>query len=180
MCVVSNIDRADLQAAMAYHSLEFDLVVTTEDVRAPQLCPEPFEQALKLLGVSNKEAVHVGDSLSADVGGATRAGLKTVWVNRRGRRLAAGPEPWAEVEGLHQLAEMLFSNSQRPSGSGCKHSIRLLLPISPLSRVRSAPVPRRPVIVWLLSSSQRPPTGALYRDGYRNIDLYPVRAVFCT
>ncbi len=109
VCVVSNIDRADLEAAVAYHALEFDHAVTSEDVRAYKPRPEVFEQALKHLGVRSQEAVHVGDSLTADVGGAARAGLRTVWVNRGGRRRLSGPEPWAEVEGLHQLARMLVS-----------------------------------------------------------------------
>ncbi len=113
-CVVSNIDRVNLEAATACYALEFDHVVTSEDIRAYKPRPEIFERALKLLGVHSKEAVNVGDSLTADVdsltadvGGATRAGLRRGRVNGSGRRRPAGAEPWAEVEGLHQLAGML-------------------------------------------------------------------------
>ena len=107
LCVVSNIDRVDLEAAIAHHSFEFDHVVTSDDVCFYKPRPEIFEQALELLGVPREEAVHVGDSLTADVSGATLAGLRAVWVNRGGRRRRAGTEPWAEVEGLEELAGLL-------------------------------------------------------------------------
>jgi 2-haloacid dehalogenase len=107
LCVVSNIDRPDLEAAIAYHALEFDHVVTSDDVCSYKPRPEIFEQALEILGVPREEAVHVGDSLTADVSGARLAGIRAVWVNRGGRRRRAGTEPWAEVEGLEELAGLL-------------------------------------------------------------------------
>jgi hypothetical protein len=35
VCVVSNIDRADIEAAIDYHGLKFDHVVTSEDAKSP-------------------------------------------------------------------------------------------------------------------------------------------------
>jgi 2-haloalkanoic acid dehalogenase type II len=107
VCVVSNIDRPDLEAAIAYHALEFDHIVTSDDVCSYKPRPEIFKHALDLLGVAREEAVHVGDSLTADVSGAKRAGLRAVWLNRSGRRRKAETEPWAEVAGLEGLAALL-------------------------------------------------------------------------
>lgn len=45
-----------------------------------------FRAALLELGVSHDEAVHVGDSLEHDVSGALAAGVKPVWLDRRGRK----------------------------------------------------------------------------------------------
>ena len=42
--------------------------------------PEPFRQALNSLAVSPERALHVGDSLLADVAGAHEAGLRSAWV----------------------------------------------------------------------------------------------------
>lgn len=72
VCVVSNIDRSDLESAIGYHSPLFDHVVTSEDVRSYKPRPEIFERALELLGACREDVLHVGDSLSSDVAGAIR------------------------------------------------------------------------------------------------------------
>jgi 2-haloalkanoic acid dehalogenase type II len=83
-CVVSNIDRADLTAALAHHGLagRFAYQVTSQDARAYKPRPEMFITALALLGISPDEVIHVGDSLSSDVAGAQRLGIAVAWVNR--------------------------------------------------------------------------------------------------
>src|SRR5258706_2065338 len=40
--------------------------------------PEPFREALRLLGADPGECVFVGDNLHADVGGAAALGMRTV------------------------------------------------------------------------------------------------------
>lgn len=42
-----------------------------------------FEKALKLVGCSAHEVVHVGDSLAADVAGAHDSGITSVWVQHQ-------------------------------------------------------------------------------------------------
>ncbi|MFC8191453.1 HAD family hydrolase [Cellulomonas sp. NPDC057328] len=90
VCVVSDADRADARAALALHGLPVREVVTSEDVRAYKPRPEPFRRALDRLGVDPREAVHVGDSGTADVGGASALGIPTVHVDRGGRGLPPG------------------------------------------------------------------------------------------
>jgi 2-haloacid dehalogenase/putative hydrolase of the HAD superfamily len=94
LCVVSNIDDADLQAALVHNRLYFPHVVTSESCRAYKPRREMFERALDLLGLPAGEALHVGDSLGSDVRGARGAGVPVLWINRRGRALPAGtPAP---------------------------------------------------------------------------------------
>ncbi|MCM8536802.1 MAG: HAD-IA family hydrolase [Lentisphaeraceae bacterium] len=40
-----------------------------------------FSKALKLAGVQASEAMHVGDSIAADIVGANNSGLTSVWIN---------------------------------------------------------------------------------------------------
>jgi N-acylneuraminate-9-phosphatase len=40
-----------------------------------------FNKALKLAGVSADEAIHIGDSLEADIVGANNSKIKSVWIN---------------------------------------------------------------------------------------------------
>ena len=87
ICLVSNIDNEYLVPALRYNGLSFDLVVTSEDCRAYKPRPELFEKALSLLGMSNEEVLHVGDSLRSDVRGAKMQGIPVLWINRKGRKI---------------------------------------------------------------------------------------------
>ncbi len=90
-CLVSNIDRDDLHAAVAHNGWAFQHVVTSEDCRSYKPRPEMFEAAIKLLRLPPQRVMHVGDSLTADVRGAIAAGIPVAWINRRTR-----PRPqWA-------------------------------------------------------------------------------------
>ncbi|RBY76203.1 hydrolase [Blastococcus sp. TF02-09] len=104
ICLVSNIDRDDLHAAMGHLDVEVAAVVTSEDARAYKPRPEPFELALKALGVTTSDVLHVGDSLTADVAGAEALGIRSAWINRSGRPLPAGPAP---THTAHDLTELL-------------------------------------------------------------------------
>jgi putative hydrolase of the HAD superfamily len=61
-----------------------DPVVFTQEVGAQKPDQRVFEFALRKAGCSSSEAIHVGDSFEADYLGATRAGLRGIWVNRKG------------------------------------------------------------------------------------------------
>jgi len=107
ICVLSNIDRADLEAALSYHGLSFAAVVTSEDVRAYKPAPQMFRRGLELLGLRADEVVHVGDSLTADIAGARAAGIAAIWVNRRGRPAPDGIDAAHMVAGLGDLVARL-------------------------------------------------------------------------
>ncbi len=49
-----------------------------------------FKKALSLLGLSNKDVLHVGDSFSSDVQGAIALEIPVLWINRKGRELSPG------------------------------------------------------------------------------------------
>jgi putative hydrolase of the HAD superfamily len=74
---------------------------------------EIFHEVLARLGVAPDEALHVGDSLRADVGGAAPLGLRTVWITRRvrdpGKALAEhdGPAPDFTIADLAELPALV-------------------------------------------------------------------------
>jgi FMN phosphatase YigB (HAD superfamily) len=90
-----------------------DVVVISEDVGVRKPRPEIFEEALRQLGTSAAETVHVGDNLAADVGGAAAVDMRAVWITRRVNDLHAalqgyaGPWPAARVRDLAELPERL-------------------------------------------------------------------------
>ncbi|MGQ5261058.1 HAD family hydrolase [Micromonospora sp. ZYX-F-536] len=104
ICLVSDVDTADLEAAMAHHGLAFTAVVSSEAVGAYKPDRAMFTRALAALGLGAHEVLHVGDSLTNDVAGAHAAGIRAVWVNRRGQ-VAPHDAPIAyEIADLSGLA----------------------------------------------------------------------------
>lgn len=88
--VVSNIDRDDILKAIDFHGLQPTEVFTSEDAKSYKPRKELFEFALKNTGLSAGQVVHIGDSLSSDIEGASAVGINAIWVNRSGREIPAG------------------------------------------------------------------------------------------
>lgn len=78
VCIVSNTDRANLEAALSHHGLVFDHVVASDDVRSYKPRPEMFRRAMADLGVGPGDVLHVGDSLSSDEAGANGVGTRSL------------------------------------------------------------------------------------------------------
>ncbi len=85
VCCVSNADTTPLLGAIGRHGLRFDQVVTSEQARCYKPEPRIFREALSALGVEPDRVVHLGDSLHSDIGGASKLGIRTVWVRRESR-----------------------------------------------------------------------------------------------
>lgn len=107
ICVVSNIDRADLDAALRCTKLPLPLTATSEDVRAYKPRPEPFLAGLSLLGLQAHEVLHIGDSLGSDIAGANALGIAAAWVNVRGRRAPQDAILAAECSDLRHLIPLI-------------------------------------------------------------------------
>ena len=78
-----------------------DGAISSAEVGAPKPDPEIFVRALALAGARPDEALHVGDDVEADVGGALAAGLEPVLIDRDGS-LEAPPG----VRRIASLAEL--------------------------------------------------------------------------
>ena len=88
--IVSNIDTSDIICAIEYHGLSHAGVFTSEDARSYKPCRELFELALSKTGLKPDEVIHIGDSISSDVKGASALGIKTLWLNRFGKAVPDG------------------------------------------------------------------------------------------
>jgi putative hydrolase of the HAD superfamily len=81
----------------------FDFAFLAEDVGASKPHPDMFQAALEQAGVPAAEIVHVGDDPDHDVRGAREMGMRTVWVNLRGKAWPGGERADEEIEDLQQL-----------------------------------------------------------------------------
>ncbi len=98
--IVSNIDRADVLEAIAFHGLKPAGVFTSEDAKSYKPRKELFELVLKSIGLAPSEVIHIGDSLSSDIKGASTVGIDAIWINRSGR------EAPARVKSVSNLLEV--------------------------------------------------------------------------
>jgi len=85
----------------------FSFRVSAAEVGAPKPAAAMFEAACAAAGARAHEVVHVGDDPQHDVAGATAAGMRAVWVNRRGADwIDSAPAP-AQVRSLLELCTLL-------------------------------------------------------------------------
>ncbi|WP_250037668.1 HAD family hydrolase [Paractinoplanes maris] len=104
VCLVSDADSEHLGAILARHGVAVEQVVTSEDARAYKPRPEPFRMALRRLGLSPADVVHIGDSPVSDLAGAAALGIPAIFVNRDGRDLPPGLKPLRTVSSLSFLS----------------------------------------------------------------------------
>ena len=101
VCLVSDADRDELAAVLAFHGISVAEVVTSEEARAYKPRPEPFRLALARLGVNPADVVHIGNSPSTDVAGAAALGIDTAFIDR------VGEGPVAATYTARSLTELL-------------------------------------------------------------------------
>lgn len=121
--VVANADHDCLMRCLEHNGLRFDVVVDSETACCYKPEPWIFQRACDALSVPAGEAVMVGDTPGTDVGGAQRAGLRAVWLNRGRREWPGGlAHPDAVIEELGQLLRVLRRLDQQTSGSALRRS----------------------------------------------------------
>lgn len=97
---------ADLEVIGLAHHFKVSLAAAHFGVAKPDA--GIFRAACQALGVAPQDAVYVGDDLALDVAGAQAAGLRAVWMNRRGAALPEGaPVPDAICATLDELLAWL-------------------------------------------------------------------------
>lgn len=111
LAIISNVDDDLFRETARHFVVEFDRVITGEQVGTYKPALEPFETAFTRLGVPPNRVLHVAQSVYHDVNPADRLGLSCVWVRRYGDRFDS-PTPQVEpvliVPNLRTLAERLL------------------------------------------------------------------------
>jgi putative hydrolase of the HAD superfamily len=111
LIILSNVDTASFAASSKRLGVTFSAVITAQDVGSYKPSPRNFDALLAeagRLGVPPGRLLHVAQSLFHDHVPAQRAGLPTVWINRRRDRPGWGatPEPPAPVRPDWEFASL--------------------------------------------------------------------------
>ena len=96
LIILSNVDRDSFAASNGRLGVEFDLIITAQDVGAYKPSPKNFEtllDAITGIGVAKGELLHVAQSLYHDHEPAAAFGLPSAWIDRRHDQPGSGATP---------------------------------------------------------------------------------------
>ena len=112
--IISNVDDdlfAETRKKLA--PVEFDFVVTAQQMQSYKPSYGNFEEAIRRSGLSKDQILHAGQSLYHDIAPANTLGIKNVWVNRPSIRPGSGAArlgtatPTYQVRTLAELSALL-------------------------------------------------------------------------
>src|SRR4051795_661366 len=105
--VLANIDDKLLGATRRHFRVDFDLVVTAQQVRSYKPDPAHFKECQRRIG-GKTGWVHIASGYETDVVPCLKAKVPVIWVNRKGRELAPGEKkPTEEVKTLRDAVKLL-------------------------------------------------------------------------
>jgi len=85
----------------------FTYVIFSQDYGFEKPDPRLYNIALEKADCSAQQVLMVGDSLENDVIGASKVGIKGVWLNRPGIKSEAKFEPKYQIQSLSELLDIL-------------------------------------------------------------------------
>jgi len=113
LAIVSNIDDDLIALSVKHLQVDFDHVVTAEQVGSYKPSHNNFLRAIERVDVPKGQILHVAQSLYHDIQPANELGLSNAWVNRRKGRRGSGATapatatPTLEVPDLATLASLV-------------------------------------------------------------------------
>ena len=113
LAIISNTDDELFTDTAKHIQVEFDWIITAEQVQSYKPSPRNFEFAIQKMGISPDRLLHVAESIYHDIIPVKAMGLSTVWVNRRvgkegfGATKAASGEADLEVPDLKTLVSLI-------------------------------------------------------------------------
>jgi len=101
--IISNGNTDHVRCGLGRH---FQFALFADQYGASKPHRRMFDVALELTGCAPSEVLHVGDSLTHDVAGATSLGIGGVWLNRDGLTNETGIRPDHEIRSLLGLLDL--------------------------------------------------------------------------
>ena len=108
MGILANIDDKLLGATRHHFRVDFDLVVTAQQVRSYKPDPAHFNECARRIEGKKKKWVHIASGYEPDVAVCIKKRIPVIWVNRHGTELEQGQKkPDAEVKTFRYAGKLL-------------------------------------------------------------------------
>lgn len=113
LTIISNIDDELFAYSAKKLEVEFDWLITAEQVKSYKPSSQNFERAIQRMGITPDKLLHVAQSIYHDIVPAKTMGITAVWVNRRkgqegfGATVPASSNPDLEVPDLQSLVSLM-------------------------------------------------------------------------
>ena len=113
--VISNTDDDFFAETKKKLVVDFDPLVTAQQVKSYKPSHRNFEEMLRRAALPKEQILHAAQSVLHDVIPGTELGLRTVWVNRPSIRPGAGAtkaalcKPTFEVHSMSALADLMLA-----------------------------------------------------------------------
>ncbi len=98
LAIISNVDDDLFALSQKRLKVNFDWIITAQQVSAYKPSHQNFEFALQKIGFPKTQILHVAQSLFHDHVPAKELGFSTVWIDRRAGKSGAGATPPAEAK----------------------------------------------------------------------------------
>jgi 2-haloacid dehalogenase len=116
--IISNVnDDLFAETRKKLTPVEFDFVITAQQMQSYKPSHRNFEEAIRRSGLSKDQIMHAGQSLYHDIAPANALGIQNVWVNRPSIRPGSGAArpgtatPNYEVRTLAELSMLMNAAS---------------------------------------------------------------------
>jgi len=103
--ILSNIDDDLLAATRKHFTVDFDLIITAQQLRSYKPGHAHFLAARERIG--NAKWLHAAQSNFHDVIPCNALGIASAWINRRGEHALPGGTPTMEFRNLTELADAI-------------------------------------------------------------------------
>ena len=104
LAIISNVDHDLLALTRQKLEVDFDWLITSQDVGHYKPCHDTFHHALKAIGLPKEQVLHGAQSMYHDIAPARELGIATLWINRGDTTLT--PETDVEPDWVaYDLAE---------------------------------------------------------------------------
>lgn len=106
LAILSNIDDDLLAHSLKHLQVEFDWVITAQQVQSYKPALNNFRQMVKRVGQPTNRILHIAQSIYHDIVPAKKIGLAAVWVNRRKHIEGFGATPPAYAEADFEVPDL--------------------------------------------------------------------------
>ncbi|MBI4089093.1 MAG: haloacid dehalogenase type II [Candidatus Levybacteria bacterium] len=108
LIILSNIDNEIIKRSIELIGIDFDGVVTAEEVGSYKPAHGHWQEMLKRFNAQKEEVLHVAASYIHDIIPAKEQGFDAIWINRNSEQPTREIKPDLKFKDLRPLPENLF------------------------------------------------------------------------